>query len=381
MVSEFAREVGSDAVIVSRDYGPYARQRDAQVAAALAEDGCIFHVRRGLHLHEPEDVLTQGGARFSVYSPFRRAFERLDRREPLAAPTRIQTPDDPPAGEWPPPADLTKGTPAAGLIAAGESAARHRLDSWAHGGLKDYHARRNDLATDGTSRLSQDLHWGLLSAADVYARCDDPGRGPETFRAELTWREFYTHLLWHEPSVTREPLSPPYDTAPWRDDPESLSAWKAGRTGCPVLDACMRQLQETGWMRDRGRLIVASFLTKDLLIDYREGERHFMWHLTDGDLANNNGGWQWDGIGGYGPPAHLPHLHPTLQAPRFDPKGAFVRRWLPEMADVPDEFIHEPWRMTLETQQRVGCVIGRDYPAPIVDHAEARARALDAFRG
>ena len=134
-------------------------------------------------------------------------------------------------------------------------------------------------------------------------------------------------------------------------------------------------------MHDRGRLIVASFLTKDLLIDYREGERHFMWHLTDGDLANNNGGWQWTASVGTDRQPIFRIFDPTLQAARFDPKGAFVRRWLPEMADVPDESIHEPWRMTLETQQRVGCVIGRDYPAPIVDHAEARARALDAFRG
>ena len=379
-VAAFAREVGADAVLVSRDYGPYARSRDGEVAAALAEDGRTFHARRGLLVHEPEDVLTQGGERFSVYSPFRRAFERLERREPLAAPSRIPTPQDAAVGEWPSLARLTTGTPAAGLIAPGETAARERLAAWADGGLREYHARRNDLSADGTSRLSQDLHWGLLSGAEVYDRCGGPGRGPETFRNELTWREFYTHLLWHEPSVTREPLSPPYETAPWQDDPDGLSAWKDGRTGYPIVDACMRQVQELGWMHNRGRLIVASFLTKDLLIDYREGERHFMWHLTDGDLANNNGGWQWTASVGTDRQPIFRIFNPTLQATRFDPAGEFVRRWVPELAGVPRESIHEPWRMSPEVQERVGCVIGRDYPAPIVDHAQARARALDAFR-
>lgn len=240
MVAAFAREVSAEAVIVSRDYGPYARSRDGEVAAALAAEGRSFHARRGLLVQEPEDVLTQAGERFSVYSPFRHAFERLERREPRPAPPRVPTPADVVVGEWPSLASLTPGTPATGLIAAGEAAAQERLDGWLHGGLREYHERRNDLAFKGTSRLSQDLHWGLLSGAEVYARCGGPGRGPETFRNELTWREFYTHLLWHEPTVTREPLSPPYDVAPWRDDPEGLSAWKEGRTGYPVVDACMR---------------------------------------------------------------------------------------------------------------------------------------------
>lgn len=381
VVAAFARDVGADAVLVSRDYGPYARFRDGEAAAALAEDGRTFHARRGLLVQEPEDVLTQAGERFAVYSPFRRAFERLERREPRAAPSRIATPQDAAVGEWPSLQSLTSGTPAAGLIAPGEAAAQDRLDRWVDGGLREYHSRRNDLAVEGTSRLSQDLHWGLLSGAQVYGRCVGPGRGPETFRSELTWREFYTHLLWHEPTVTREPLDPPYDVAPWQDDPDGLSAWKDGRTGYPVVDACMRQVQELGWMHNRGRLIVASFLTKHLLIDYREGERHFMWHLTDGDLANNNGGWQWTASVGTDRQPVFRIFNPTLQATRFDPDGAFVRRWVPELAGVPAGSIHEPWLMSAEVQERVDCVIGRDYPAPIVDHAQARLRALDAFRG
>ncbi len=380
VVAAFAREVGADAVIVSRDYGPYARSRDGEVAAALAADGRSFHARRGLLVQEPEDVLTQSGERFSVYSPFRRAFERLERREPRPAPRRIPTPHDAAVGEWPSLASLTPGTPAPGLIASGEIAARERLAAWADGGLREYHERRNDLAADGTSRLSQDLHWGLLSGAEVFARCGVPGRGAEKFRAELTWREFFTHLLWHEPTVTRQPLSPPYQTPPWQDDPEGLRAWQEGRTGYPVVDAAMRQLAGLGWMHNRGRLITASFLTKDLLIDYRAGERHFMWHLTDGDLANNNGGWQWTASVGTDRQPIFRIFNPTLQATRFDPAGEFVRRWVPELKSVPTESIHEPWRMSRETQERIGCVIGRDYPAPIVDHAQARARALDAFR-
>lgn len=380
VVAAFAREVGGDAVIVSRDYGPYARSRDAEVAATLAADGRSFHARRGLLVQEPEDVLTQGGERFSVYSPFRRAFDRLERREPRPAPPRVPTPEDAAVGEWPSLASLTPGTPAPGLIAPGETAARDRLETWASHGLRDYHERRNDLAADATSRLSQDLHWGLLSGAEVYTRCGGPGAGAETFRSELTWREFYTHLLWHEPTVTRQPLSPPYQAPPWQDDPEGLSAWQEGRTGYPVVDAAMRQLAALGWMHNRGRLLAASFLTKDLLIDYRAGERHFMWHLTDGDLANNNGNWQWTASVGTDRQPIFRIFNPTLQATRFDPEGDFVRRWVPELANVPGESVHEPWRMSREMQERVGCIIGRDYPAPIVDHAQARARALDAFR-
>ncbi|MBA2488361.1 MAG: deoxyribodipyrimidine photo-lyase [Chloroflexi bacterium] len=380
VVPRFAAEVGADVVLVSRDYGPYARLRDGQVGKALESDGRSLRARRGILVHEPEEVISAAGGPFSVFTPFHRAWRQLPLRDALDAPRSIDLPGSADPGTWPSSADLrVPERPPADLPEPGEEAARDRLGRWLRSGLDDYHSRRDDLAADGTSRLSQDLHWGLLSPLEVYRRAKREGRGPAAYCRQLVWREFYHHVLWHRPGVTRGPYLAQFEGMAWSEDEDDFQAWCAGSTGYPVVDAAMRQLMATGWMHNRARLIVGSFLTKDLLIDWRRGERHFMAHLTDGDLANNNGGWQWVASTGTDPQPYFRIFNPVLQAERFDPNGAFVRRWVPELEGVPLARLHEPWKMSGDEQRAAGCVIGRDYPSPIADHAEARQRALAAY--
>jgi deoxyribodipyrimidine photo-lyase len=246
-------------------------------------------------------------------------------------------------------------------------------------GIGDYADRRNVLAAEGTSRLSQDLHWGLLSPTEVATRASLPGRGPRTYVSELAWRDFFHHVLWHFPEVTRGPFNARFDALEHEHDAIAVEAWQQGRTGYPVVDAAMRQVIALGWMHNRARMIVASFLTKHLLVDYRVGEEFFMRHLVDGSMASNNGGWQWAASTGTDAQPYFRIFNPTLQGQRFDPDGAYIRRWVRELAQVPDEHIHEPWLMPEDVQKRSGCRIGVDYPEPIVDHMDARMRALEAF--
>jgi deoxyribodipyrimidine photo-lyase len=240
-------------------------------------------------------------------------------------------------------------------------------------GLATYHETRNRLDLDGTSRLSQDLRLGLLSATEVVARADSPGDGPQAFVRELAWRDFYAHVLWHHPEAAHEPLQPALRAMPWRHDPAAFDAWAEGRTGYPVVDAAMRQLRATGFLPNRARMIVASFLAKDLLLDPRLGEAEFMRHLTDGDPASNGGGWQWSAGTGTDPQPFVRVFNPVLQGRRFDPEGDYVRRWVPELSDVEGPAVHEPWELPTWERQAV------PYPDRIVDHAAARGRALAAF--
>jgi deoxyribodipyrimidine photo-lyase len=196
---------------------------------------------------------------------------------------------------------------------------------------------------------------------------------------EIGWREFAYHLLYHFPHTPEQPLREQYKAFPWRRHEKELHAWQQGKTGYPIIDAGMRQLWETGWMHNRVRMIVASFLVKDLLIDWRSGERQFMLHLVDGDPASNNGGWQWTAGTGTDAAPYFRIFNPVLQGKKHDPDGSYVRRWVPELTAVPDRFIHEPWKMPDDVQEKCGCTIGREYPAPIVDHAWARERTLAAY--
>ena len=201
----------------------------------------------------------------------------------------------------------------------------------------------------------------------------------DRFVAELAWRDFYAHVMWHDPASARRATRRAYDLVPWRDDEVAIAAWKSGRTGFPVVDAAMRQLAATGWMHNRARMIVASFLTKDLLVDWRVGEAWFMRHLLDGDLASNNGGWQWAASTGTDAQPYFRVFDPVAQGRRFDPDGAYVRRWVPELAGVPVGYLHAPWTMPDDAQTASCCRIGLDYPAPIVEHREARRRAIEAY--
>lgn len=384
-VPAIARATGAGAVYVSRDHAPYGRARDTAVATALALDGVAWHPRRGVLVHEPEDVLTGDGGPFSVYSPFRRAWERLDHGPVAGVPDKVPPlPGDLVPGAIPSLADLGLGerpTADVGLLPEpGESAARRRLDRWLAAGVDAYQSKRDRMdLVDGTSRLSGDLHLGLISPAEVVARVIGPGDGRRTFINEIVWREFYAHVLFHRPQVRRRAFRAEFEALPWSDDDAAFVAWQTGRTGYPIVDAGMRQLAASGWMHNRARMIAASFLTKDLLIDWRRGEAHFMHHLVDGDVASNNGGWQWSASTGTDPQPYFRIFNPILQGKRFDPAGAYVRHWLPELAAVPTARIHAPWEMSDVEQAVARCRVGVDYPAPIVDHREARAQALAVY--
>jgi deoxyribodipyrimidine photo-lyase len=377
VIPRLAAEVGAGAVLVTRDVGPYARRRDRAVAAALAADGRSLLAQRGLLLAEPDELRTAAGAGYTVFSPFWRALQRIERRAILPAPSRIPVPLGIDAGSLP----AARPAPAA-LPEAGEEAARRRLRAWTDQGVEFYHERRNDLAGGGTSRLSQDLHLGLLSVTEVEAACGGPGAGPEAFRRQLAWREFYHHLLWYRPELASAPFQQRFGSVfrSGAEEREAVTAWREGRTGVPVVDAGMRQLGATGWLPNRARLIVASFLTRHLLVDYHVGEDHFMRHLVDGDLANDNGGWQWTAGVGTDAQPWFRIFNPVLQGQRFDPDGTYVRRWVPELANIPDARIHHPWMMSPDEARAAGVVLGGDYPKPIIDLAEARARALAAFQ-
>ena len=385
VVPEVAAAAGATDVYVSRDHAPYGRARDRRVARALttARFDVRLHARTGVLVHEPEVIATLDGRPYRVYSPFRHAWARLPRREAMGTPSSLPGHDLPP-GEVPPLAALGLGDgPTADpalLPEPGEAAARRRLERWLARGLGGYAETRDRLdLTEGTSRLSADLHLGLLSPTEIVERAIGDGEGRRAFIGEIVWREFYAHVLFHSPAARHASVRAEFDAIEWSDDDAALEAWRTGQTGYPVVDAAMRQLTATGWMHNRARMIAASFLTKDLLIDWRVGEAHFMAHLVDGDVASNNGGWQWSASTGTDSQPYFRIFNPVSQGRRFDPDGEYVRRWVPELAEVPTAQIHAPWEMSIDVARASGVRIGTDYPVPIVDHAEARTRALATY--
>ncbi len=377
-IPRFAREAKAEAVFFNRDYEPYARRRDEAVSSRLEKSGIQARCFSDLLLAEPESVLTADGRPYSVFTPFFRAWISLPKQEPLP---EVQdfgglfpaagggVPDSCDFGfTLPPDFDPSAWKP-------GEDAARRRLDAFVGTCAAAYDRQRDLPAVDGTSRLSPYLKFGNISIRQVYQKTTAFPK----FVSELAWREFYFHVLWHWPEVENSAWQPQKRHLQWDDDPERLEAWKKGMTGYPIVDAGMRQLLTEGWMHNRVRMIVASFLTKDLHVNWQEGERHFMLRLVDGDLAPNNGGWQWAAGTGVDPrPIRI--FNPWLQSRRYDPDGSYIRRWVPELASLPPEKIHEPHLMTADEQRRFGCIIGRDYAAPIVDHHVERQVAMDRYR-
>ena len=347
--------------------GPRGGERRAREAPAPGR-GIAWASFPGLLIHEPEDVATAEGRPFRVFGPFRRTWLEQIQRDVLAAPDAIAG-ARPVGGRRiedlletvPPSADLAL------LPVPGEDAARERLARWTGSqALERYATDRDRLDLDGTSRLGQDLRWGLLSPTEVAARSAGAGEGRQRFLGELAWRDFYAHLLWHEPRAARASWRPSLERVAREHDPRIIDAWRTGRTGFPVVDAAMRQLTTSGWMHNRARMIAASFLTKHLGVDWRVGEEYFMEHLIDGDPASNNGGWQWAASTGTDAQPWFRIFNPTLQAIRHDPDGAYVRLWLPELAGLEGQAVHAP--------------PPGSYLVPIVDHREARARALTAYR-
>lgn len=377
-------ESGAATIVAQADYSPYARARDRRVGDLLP-----LHLTSGVAVHPPGSVRKANGDPYVVYSPFARTWRDVPAprsEELLPAPEKLSLPENVGTEDLPETPHLPDDVP----FAAGAEEGRRRLDAFLARGAAGYARLRDRLDRESTSGLSPYLRFGIVSPRAVAVRAlqalssnnenHETREGIDAWLNELIWRDFFLHVLYHFPQARQGAFRQKYAELAWRNGEEEFEAWCQGRTGYPVVDAAMRQLQQTGWLHNRARLIVGSFLVKDLLIDWRWGERYFMQHLIDGDPALNNGNWQW--IAGTGTDAapYFRIFNPVSQGKKHDPRGRYVRRWLPELRDVPDGYVHEPWRMPSHVQRSAGCFIGREYPAPIVDHQKARQRALATFK-
>ena len=358
---------------------------EMQVAAMAERLGVTVHPHKDHALHERDEVLTGGGTPFRVFTPYARAWLKLDKPAPgrtlsrLSTPPKIASLDLPTLAHWGLKSD-------ARIVAPGEAAARKRLTRFLDGPVFDYGTLRDFPALENTSRLSQDLRWGLLSIREIHARCTELAvhataaqrKSIRVWINELIWREFYFQVLWHTPEVLDYEFQPKYRVLKWRDHwrPEERAGgaefqrWCAGQTGFPIVDAGMRQLAATGFMHNRVRMIVAMFLTKGLHVWWMHGESWFMRRLVDGEIASNNGGWQWSASTGTDAAPYFRIQNPWSQTRRFDPDGDYIRRWVPELRDVPGTRLREPAK----------ALLARGYPPPMFDHAVERDVALDMFR-
>lgn len=387
------RETGAAAVFAQRDCSPFGVRRDAAVRDVLPAP---LQLKDGITARPPESIHKEDGEPIVVYTPFSKRWRALGpfrRSDILPAPLAIPTPAEPLGEPIPTDPALPAGVP----FAAGEAEAKRRLGSFVageHAPVFDYAKLRDQPYANATSQLSPYLRWGMVSprlaALAAYeaierareeggANAADARKGADTWLAELIWREFYIAILHYFPHVRGSSFRPEFNRIDWQNDEEDFRAWCEGRTGYPIVDAAMRQMVTEGWMHNRCRLITASFLVKDLLIDWQRGERFFMQHLIDGDPAANNGGWQWTAGTGTDAAPYFRVFNPALQGKKFDPSGAYVRKWMPELQHVPTEFLHEPWLMPQSEQIKARCSLGVDYPRPIVDHHEARERVLAAY--
>ena len=376
-----ARACKASLVTWNRDYGPHAKERDRKVRDALARDGVDVRTFKDRVVFEVDEIRTVHGGTYSVYTPYRRAWwRRYQARPPGVNPAPALPPriSEAPADALPPLRGRGVRADTTDIPRGGASAARERLDGFLGGAARRYRTDRDFPALAGTSRLSPYLRFGAISVREcvraglaLAAAEPEAEQGVGTWIDELVWREFYHAILDAHPRVLEGAFREVYDALEWDDDAGRRQAWQAGMTGYPIVDAGMRELAATGWMHNRVRMIVASFLVKDLHLDWREGERWFMRRLVDGDPASNNGGWQWAASTGTDAQPYFRIFNPTSQGERFDPGGEYVRRWVSELEGLPGKAVHRPWAARDSSHA---------YPAPIVDHARERAVALARFR-
>ncbi len=374
VLQDIIRITRASTVFAEEDFTPYARQRDDEVS-----HGTPLKLVQGQLVHHPMAIRKSSGEPYQVFTPFSKTWKALlpSQLKPLPIPERIPFPKEKIVSD-PVPGSITRS-----VFPAGEQEARSRLHSFTgsdHSPLFAYAETRNRMDLDGTSALSPYLHFGMLSIraaveaaqkASADAEETNEKKSVDTWINELIWREFYISILFHYPRVLKSSFRSEYDRIQWHNDPADYQAWKNGETGYPVIDAAMHQLNETGWMHNRARMLTASFLVKDLLIDWRWGEAWFEEKLLDADLAANNGGWQWTAGVGTDAAPYFRIFNPLLQSRKFDPDGTYIRSWVPELSGLPTSSIHAPWEQ--DTVIRV-------YPAPIINHAIARDRTLETYK-
>lgn len=388
-IPALAGQLDAAAVFTNRDYEPYATTRDDAVARTLAAQGCDFVRHKDQVIFERHEVQKDDGEPYRVFTPYKNAWLRRFDECSLEGP----------AADLPHEPDLSRLAPIRSLRGLGEDVTMHALGFksqplWLEAGetaacerlqaflprLPRYKEDRDFPSVEGTSGLSVHLRFGTISIREcVRAARADASPGAQTWLSELIWREFYQMILDRFPFVVRHAFQQRYDTIRWPGSEENFAAWCEGRTGFPIVDAAMRQLNATGWMHNRLRMIVAMFLTKDLLVDWRRGEEYFAAKLLDYELASNNGGWQWSASTGVDAAPYFRVFNPFLQSRKFDPDGAFIRAWVPELRGFDQRHIHAPADVDLFTQQAAQCIIGEDYPFPIVDHASQKERAIALF--
>lgn len=394
VLADMAQETGARAIYWSRGYEPWAAKQERVMHRALEKAGVRCRRFSGSLLFEPEDISTQAGDPYKVFTPFYKAclsaFEQDDlHKKPGNLPRVPDSVESDKLDAW----ALQPDKPdwAGGIAAAwtpGEAGAHKRLDALTGEILQGYKKTRDLPGVDGTSRLSPHLHFGEVSPGQVWSAvtsaADAKGgqfdAGAEAFLRELIWREFSHHLLFHWPHFPDTPFRQEFSKFPWHEDGDALKRWQQGRTGIPIVDAGMRELWTTGWMHNRVRMVVASFLVKHLLIPWQAGEQWFWDTLVDADLANNAANWQW--VAGCGADAapYFRIFNPVLQGKKFDADGAYVKAWVPEIAKLPRAKIHEPWKAGKDDLEKARVIIGETYPAPIVDLNAGRKRALAAYQ-
>jgi deoxyribodipyrimidine photo-lyase len=390
---KLAAALGVQAVYCSHDDDPYALQRDAQVRGMLAQTGVALHSSKDHVIFERDEVLTQAGSTYSVFTPYKNTWlKKLDGFYLRAYPVERHA-----AALAPPPAGVASGVPSLAEIGfertnlaslkmpAGPSGAQSMLADYLHR-IDDYGKTRDLPAVKGPSYLSTHLRFGTVSirqlAREAWQRTQAGSAGAQVWLSELVWRDFYHQVLHHHPHVVGHSFKHEYDAIRWEHGKHAdahFAAWCEGRTGYPLVDAAMHQINQTGYMHNRLRMVVASFLTKDLGIDWRRGEAYFALHLNDFDLAANNGGWQWAASSGCDAQPYFRIFNPVNQSEKFDAQGKFIRRYLPQLAKLPDKLIHAPWLARPIDLAAAGIELGRDYPAPIVDHAAAREKTLARY--
>jgi deoxyribodipyrimidine photo-lyase len=390
-IASLSASLGVQAVYASHDDEPFALRRDASVRGALAVSGIALHTGKDHVVFERSELLTLAGTPYTVFTPYKNAW--LKKLEPFFVKAYPVAPHA--ASLAPPPAGVAAGVPS--LAAIGFAPGNElRLPTGSTGAqtlladflprIDGYAEARNLPAVKGPSYLSVHLRFGTVSirelVAAAWARVQHGSEGASVWLSELIWRDFYHQILHHHPHVVAASFKPAYDKIQWEHGPQAdalFSAWCEGRTGYPLVDAAMAQINQTGYMHNRLRMVVASFLTKDLGLDWRRGEAYFAAHLNDFDLAANNGGWQWAASSGCDAQPWFRIFNPVSQSRKFDPQGRFIRRYLPQLASLPDAALHAPWAARPMELEAAGIVLGRDYPPPVVQHDEARALTLQRF--